>query len=217
VHSRTTDRHRQRWLALSGLALACVIAHGAALDRLLMRHESAEAVRAQPAQAIALQARILIAATPPMPAIERQTDVAPTPTRRAAQNAAASASVKSAFGAAVRSVDVPLPAPTPATDYLPTLALDMPPMPRSTPDEQFIDAVRKSGLPIRVRLFVGADGVVSSAELLNAAPGDEESAEQVMAMFRETAFSPGRLAGEDVPAFIDIEVVLEPSLSQLIP
>jgi hypothetical protein len=99
--------------------------------------------------------------------------------------------------------------------HLPTKALDLPPMPRSAPDRQMLDGFHRSGLPMKVRLFVEADGTVSATELLASAPGDDETATQVMAMFRDTAFSPGRRRGVDVASFIDLEIILEPVLPSL--
>ncbi len=108
-----------------------------------------------------------------------------------------------------------MPAAEPAIEHLPTSALDVPPMPRSAPDEQYVEHVHRSGLPIHVRLYINTSGSVTEASLLGAAPGDEETAEQVMVMFRETAFSPGRVQGREVASFIDIELVLEPTLPEL--
>ena len=88
-------------------------------------------------------------------------------------------------------------------------------MPRSAPDEELLAGFHRSGLPIQVRLYVEADGMVSATELLGSAPGDEDTASQVMSMFRSTAFSPGLHLGKDVPSFIDVEVVLEPLLPNL--
>jgi hypothetical protein len=111
--------------------------------------------------------------------------------------------------------DTPAPAADAAIEHLPTSELDVPPMPRSAPDEQYVEHVHRSGLPMQVRLYIDAIGSVTETSLLGAAPGDEEAAKQVMAMFRETAFSPGRLQGREVASFIDIELVLEPTLPHL--
>jgi hypothetical protein len=104
-----------------------------------------------------------------------------------------------------------------SSEHLPTSALDVSPMPRSSPDEAQVESVTHSGLPIRVRLFVEADGRVSEANVLSHTPGDEDAALRVATMFQQTAFIPGRLAGRDVASFIDIEVVLEPNLPVTVP
>jgi hypothetical protein len=94
-------------------------------------------------------------------------------------------------------------------EHLPTSALDVGPMPRSSPDERHVENVHKSGLPIRIRLFVEDDGRVSATEVLSVVTGDEDVAQSVILMFQETAFIPGRLNGRDVASFIDIEIVLD--------
>jgi hypothetical protein len=101
--------------------------------------------------------------------------------------------------------------------HLPTAKLDIGPMPRSSPDDSRLEGSQRSGLPIRVRLFVDAHGGVSRADVLSSAPGDEETAQRVAMMFRETAFTPGRLDGRDVASFIDIEIVLEPGIPATVP
>lgn len=166
-------------------------------------------VSVAPPEALAVDA---VAALPP-------TALAAEP-RRASANGAAATSAKSAQALHTEvtrksAIDAPMPAAEPAIEHLPTSALDVPPMPRSAPDEQYVEHVHRSGLPIQVRLYIDASGSVTETNLLGAAPGDEEAAEQVMVMFRETAFSPGRLQGREVASFIDIELVLEPTLPPL--
>lgn len=112
--------------------------------------------------------------------------------------------------------------PTPPTEapprvntgpsFHPTDDLDIAPVPRSAPDERALDGAHRSGLPIRVRVFLRADGIVWNVELLSYAPGDRDTAKRVARMFRETAFVPGRRAGRDVASFMDIEIRLDPLL-----
>lgn len=95
--------------------------------------------------------------------------------------------------------------------------LDVRPLPKSAPDDRVLDDVARSGLPIRIRVFVEADGGVSNVTVLSHAPGDDDAASAVAAMFRDTAFIPGRLAGNDVASFVDIELSLEPVAAPAIP
>jgi hypothetical protein len=104
-----------------------------------------------------------------------------------------------------------------AAPHLPTVQLDIGPMPRSSPDDSRLEGSHRSGLPMRMRLFVDADGEVSRVDVLSSAPGDEETAQRVATMFRETAFTPGRLDGQDVASFIDIEIVLEADMPAAVP
>ncbi len=96
-------------------------------------------------------------------------------------------------------------------DFLSQDALDQAPVPRSSPDDRVLDEAHKSGLPIRVRIFIRADGLVWDVQRLLVAPGDEETADLVVQMFRKTAFIPGRRAGHDVASYIDVELALEPA------
>lgn len=140
---------------------------------------------------------------------------AATSTRRASAQREEPARPAPVALAKTPTTQAPQPVADAAIEHLPTSALDVPPMPRSAPDEQYVEHVHRSGLPIQVRLYIDGSGNVTETSLLGAAPGDEEAAEQVMAMFRETAFSPGRLQGREVASFIDIELVLEPTLPPL--
>ncbi len=198
------------------LTAACVLAHAAALGGLprlyaapsrdvapnsVMRLTNVSMAMPEATQhnVAAIQHSAFDAAPPAAPAPKGST--------------ARTGSARTALVAPREPAPVVLPPTTDdAIEHLPTSALDVPPMPRSAPDEQYVEHVHRSGLPIQVRLYIDASGGVTEASLLGAAPGDEEAAEQVMAMFRETAFSPGRLQGREVASFIDIELVLEPAL-----
>jgi hypothetical protein len=89
--------------------------------------------------------------------------------------------------------------------------LDMPPLTRSAPDTSVVEGATHSGAPIRLRLYIEADGSVSNVEVEFVHPDDEQAAERLAAMFKATAFLPGRLHGRDVASFIDIEVASMPS------
>jgi hypothetical protein len=104
-----------------------------------------------------------------------------------------------------------------ADAHLASHVLDVAPIPVSAPDERHVQDAHRSGLPIRVRLFIEDDGKVSDGIVLAAAPGDEQAAQSVLEMFRETAFIPGRLDGRDVASFIDIELTLDLTLPEVIP
>lgn len=94
--------------------------------------------------------------------------------------------------------------------YLASRDLDMPPLPRSAPDDEQVVGMQGSGLPIRLRLFIEADGRVSSVTALQAAHADGPLVERLREMFVRTAFIPGRRAGRDVAAFLDIAIEPDP-------
>jgi hypothetical protein len=210
----------KRRAALMGLTVACVVAHAAVLGGLPRLHA---APAADSAQFAVMQLTQVSLPSPRPPAVGVAAAPAPSDTVSAASNGqrATAPRAEAAVAAAVERVVEPAqPALSPAVveaaiEHFPTSALDVPPMPRSAPDEQYVEHVHRSGLPIQVRLYIDAIGSVTETRLLGAAPGDEEAAEQVMAMFRDTAFSPGRLQGREVASFIDIELVLEPTLPPL--
>ena len=87
--------------------------------------------------------------------------------------------------------------------------LDRPPLPRSAPDPSLTADVPRSGLPMRLRLFIDANGSVSDVAILQASDLDAEAVEAIKKMFSETAFVAGRRDGIDVPSFFDVEVRLD--------
>ena len=212
------------------LTAACVLAHAAVLDGLPRQRVNPGQGAGQDSVMRLTNVSVAMPVAPPrnadLPRHNALDEVASAaPKRRASADGAeparttrvAPADVPAAAPAAAPAEpaqEAP-PSPSAAIEHLPTSALDVPPMPRSAPDEQYVEHVHHSGLPIQVRLYIDASGGVTEASLLGAAPGDEEAAEQVMAMFRGTAFSPGRLQGREVASFIDIELVLEPTLPPL--
>jgi hypothetical protein len=185
--------------------VACVLAHAAAL------HGWMGAQSLQPSSVVAAPTVSMRLIAAPEPAANPMAEVA----------AAEVAVPRLARAAPIRSVPPQqgqaLATAAAQVHHLPTDILDVRPMPRSAPDERRVEDVHRSGLPIRVRLYVEADGSVSSADVLSMVPGDEEAAQSVAAMFRDTAFIPGRLGGRDVASYLDIEIVLEPTLPAVIP
>jgi hypothetical protein len=77
---------------------------------------------------------------------------------------------------------------------------------RSAPDAALVEGVAHSGMPIRLRLYIEADGAVSDVELQFAQIEDEPAAQRLADMFRATGFLPGRLSGHDVASYLDIEI-----------
>jgi hypothetical protein len=200
-------------------AVMCVLAHAAVLGGLPRLHAAPNQDAVQPIAMRLVPVSVTVPETPPkdVTVIRRSAfDAVPAkaPTPRGSTAKVGEARVTPGVLREPAHSASP-PAPDTAIEHLPTSALDLPPMPRSAPNEQYVEHVHHSGLPMQIRLFVDASGSVTETSLIGAAPGDEEAAEQVMAMFRETAFSPGRLQGRVVASFIDIELVLEPTLPPL--
>lgn len=103
---------------------------------------------------------------------------------------------------------------SPAVDgFAPSALLDRAAVPRSAPDTSVLEGLPFSGLPIRLRLFVDRSGAVVEARVLQTAEADEV-AEAVREMFLATAFIPGRLRGQDVGSYEDVEIAFGASGSE---
>lgn len=92
--------------------------------------------------------------------------------------------------------------------FLPSKLLEVPPLPRSSPDVDVLTGVAASGLPIKLRLFVDARGHVVRIHVLEAAPLDMEAVVRLEQMFFETLFLPGKRLGSDVASYLDVEMVI---------
>jgi outer membrane biosynthesis protein TonB len=138
-------------------------------------------------------------------------DLPPVPLAPA-QPAAAVAAAPAAAPPEPQAVASPRAEPVPVAAgpgrHLPPSVLDRAPLPLSAPDETLLDAVAATGLPVRLRLYIEADGRVSAVQVLAASAFDREAAARMQQMFLATAFMPGRVDGRDVASFMDVEVQL---------
>lgn len=87
-------------------------------------------------------------------------------------------------------------------------------LPYSAPDSDMLAGLPASGLPIRLRLYIDANGVVVGVEKLQALADDQEAFERIEQMLRGTAFMPARLAGADVNSYQDLEFHIGPELNK---
>lgn len=87
-------------------------------------------------------------------------------------------------------------------------------LPYSAPDPDLLAGVVASGLPIRVRLYIDANGVVTGVEKLQALADDQQAFERIERMLRGTAFMPAKLAGNDVNSYQDLEFFIGPELNK---
>jgi hypothetical protein len=92
--------------------------------------------------------------------------------------------------------------------FVPSAKLDSPLVPMSAPDTSQLRGLSFSGLPIRLRLLVTATGQVAEVFILQAAPQDAEALAHIQAMFMDTAYIPGQMAGKPVAAQVDMELLL---------
>ena len=89
--------------------------------------------------------------------------------------------------------------------YRPSEALDVPVRTRSAPDISLLNGLAWSGLPLRMRLFIDANGQVVDVQVLASAE-EPEVVERVRQMFLATGFTAGTEHGRRVPSFKDIEL-----------
>lgn len=102
--------------------------------------------------------------------------------------------------------------------------LDRPALPYSEPDWASLDGHLASGRPLRLRLYIGAQGRVDDVILLDTAAEDEAAArtdeaeadahwiDQLRRVLQATRYVPGRRAGVDVASFTDLRIELELAL-----
>lgn len=111
--------------------------------------------------------------------------------------------------------DIPLTQPSIAD----LTAIDVPPkpifygpqevdklaLPYSAPNLDLLGDVRASGVPIRLRLYFDATGLITAIEPLQVLPDDQEVFERISKMLHNTTFAPAKLGGLDVSSYQDIE------------
>jgi hypothetical protein len=107
----------------------------------------------------------------------------------------------------VPRTQLPQPRSTTEPGFVPAEQLDAPVVPRSAPELGRLQGFAFSGLPLKLRLFIDAQGQVVSVRVLSAHEA-AQTVHAVVAMFTATAFVPGRRAGTRVPSFTDIELQL---------
>lgn len=93
--------------------------------------------------------------------------------------------------------------------YWPPQALDWPALPRSAPDATRLDGQELSGLPLTLRLYIDARGVVTEVQALSVADVDRPALPALRSMFVATAYSPGRRQGHDVASYVDLSLGIE--------
>jgi hypothetical protein len=102
-----------------------------------------------------------------------------------------------------------LPEPT----YYGSQEVDKDALPYSAPDPDLLADVAVSGLPIRLRLYIDASGVVTGVDTLQALADDQQALERIERMLRGTRFMPARLGGTDVNSYQDLEFHIGPELN----
>ncbi|NKI69349.1 hypothetical protein GN109_07965 [Collimonas pratensis] len=97
--------------------------------------------------------------------------------------------------------------------YYGPLEVDKGALPYSAPDPELLTGVAASGLPIRIRLYIDAGGMVTAIDKLQALDDDQQALERIEGMLRGTRFMPARLGGADVNSYQDLEFHIGPELN----
>lgn len=129
---------------------------------------------------------------------------APTPAAAPANRAEPSLTRQHGARLVVTAEEAPATGPR----YYAATEVDRPALPRSSPDPAMLDGIAPSGLPIRLRLYISAEGVVTQVEALFAAEQDEPVVERLREMFQAAGFMPASRHGRDVASYQDIDVEL---------
>lgn len=98
------------------------------------------------------------------------------------------------------------PLPPDSTRFLSAHAVERRALPKSAPDPDLLQGMATTGLAIRLRVYIEADGSVARVETVTAAEADREASARLGDMLRRTAFIPARLAGRDVASYTDLEL-----------
>jgi hypothetical protein len=104
------------------------------------------------------------------------------------------------------TIEVP-PAGDPGMRYQPADGLDMAPVPASEPDLAPVAAAFRQLAPVRVRIYVSTFGPPDRIEILS--PATDALSLALQDALAATNFLPGRLAGHDVAAYIELEIRAE--------
>jgi hypothetical protein len=89
--------------------------------------------------------------------------------------------------------------------YRAAAVLDVQARARSAPDIAFLAGLPWSGMPLRLRLFIDAQGEVVDTQVLQSAEADDV-VDRVRRMFLATGFTAGVQDGHIVPSYKDVEV-----------
>jgi hypothetical protein len=89
--------------------------------------------------------------------------------------------------------------------YLPTNELDIKAYPVSNIDLSMIDDILRTGMPLKMRIYINMDGYIDKIERLNVNEGDEEFANRLENLLKETRFLSARKNELSVDSYQDVE------------
>lgn len=89
--------------------------------------------------------------------------------------------------------------------YFSTNEVDIKALPISNLDASLVDQSNNSGLPVRLRIFIGFDGKVDSVLKLSANEQDEIFASEIQVLIEKITFLPARKDSVNVDSFQEVE------------
>ena len=95
----------------------------------------------------------------------------------------------------------------PVQAFLSPAELDLAARPRSAPDTTRLEGLQWSGVPMRLRLFVDANGTVVDVVVLESRDA-ADVVQRVREMFLATGFIAARANGLDVPSYKDVDIAV---------
>ena len=84
--------------------------------------------------------------------------------------------------------------------------VDIKALPVSNIDISMVSDIERSGLPIKLRIYINVFGKIDNIERLSNAPQDEEFLNRIEFLLKETAFLPAKKNGVNVDFVQDIEL-----------
>ncbi|MBC3862544.1 hypothetical protein H8K32_10570 [Undibacterium jejuense] len=92
--------------------------------------------------------------------------------------------------------------------YMPSSEMDIPAVPVSEPNFETVQFQHHVLMPVRLRIYVDAKGLVKDVRLLDDGGATAETLDQLQAVFYATRFIPGRRYGRDMSSYMDLEINL---------
>jgi hypothetical protein len=130
-----------------------------------------------------------------------------TPSPRAPATRSRVASNGAALPTPPKPVTEALPEPDTGEVYFSAGSMERGPSPVSEPDQSLMTESSVTGLPVRLRLYIDRFGVVVDVTVMQTSEQDQAFVDNLIGMFKATAFLPGRRDGVDMPSYLDIELL----------
>ncbi|WP_326940523.1 hypothetical protein [Actimicrobium sp. GrIS 1.19] len=136
-----------------------------------------------------------------------QGSIGPTPSTRAPAIRSRVGSRSAALPTPPKPVPEALPEPETGEVFFSASSMERGPSPVSEPDQSLMTERSVTGLPVRLRLYIDRFGVVVDVTAIQTSEQDQAFVDNLIGMFKATAFLPGRRDGMDMPSYLDLELL----------